>query len=877
MISSVETRTARAVIRIDDDETEQISEPVAIRRACPSTRADGEGYLLHHIFEAQADARPEAVAVVFGREETTYAELERRANRLARHLRACGVWPKSLVAMLLPRSIDAYATVLGILKAGAAYVPLDADYPPDRLSYILENSGATALVTTGDLARHAAFDGAVIRLDTDRAKIDAQSGARLPREMATVAPRDLCYVIYTSGATGRPKGVMIEHRSVHHLVCAERHIYGVRPEDRVFQGASLCFDRSVEEIWMAFHAGATLIAATPEIAHAGPDLSRFLTDYGVTVLSCAPTLVSMLAEDVPMLRLLILGGETCPERLVERWARPGRRLLNTYGPTEATVIATYAELVPAKPVTIGRAIPGYRAYLLDDGLHAVQPGETGEIWIGGAGVARGYMGLPGHTGARFLADPFAPDRETKERMYRTGDLGRLDGDGNLQFLGRADSQVKLGGFRLELAEIESVLMQGEGVRAAACALREDVAGVQQLVGYVVPSNGAVDKDRLRSHLRNRLPSYMVPAFIETITDLPRLPSGKLDRASLPAPRERETTSKRADVGTYRTRSITAAPRPTSRLVTRLEQLRKMLRPTPNAPLVMPGMNLFAKLEYVNPIGSIKDRAAYWILTRAAERGEICEKTTVIESSSGNFAAALAAFTQMVGLRFIPVIDPNISAACESFLRRMCPTVVKVEERDDIGGFLKTRLEKVKELCATMPNAYWTNQYENLDAMEAHYELTAAEICADFESLNYVFIGVSTAGTIAGVSRRLKERYPNIRVIAVDTEGSAIFGGAPRKRYIPGIGSSIVPPLLSYAKIDDIVWISERETVEACQELLTNHGLFVGGSSGTAFAAVKKYAARMPAHTQPNVLFLCADRGTPYLDTVFDATWVTRLE
>jgi N-(2-amino-2-carboxyethyl)-L-glutamate synthase len=316
---------------------------------------------------------------------------------------------------------------------------------------------------------------------------------------------------------------------------------------------------------------------------------------------------------------------------------------------------------------------------------------------------------------------------------------------------------------------------------------------------------------------------------------------------------------------------------TSRLSTSLELLRNTLRPTPHVQLAMKGMELFAKLEYVNPVGSIKDRPAYWILKRAAERGEICEETTVIESSSGNFAAALAAFTRLVGLRFIPVIDPNISGTYESFLRRICPTVVKVEERDDTGGFLKTRLEKVKELCATIPDAYWTNQYGNPDAIEAHYELTGTEICAGFDTLDYVFIPVSTAGTIAGVSRRLKEHYPNIRVIAVDTEGSAIFGGVPHKRHIPGVGSSIVPPLLSHAKIDDVVLISERETVEACRELLTTHGLFVGGSSGTAFAAIKRYAARIPAFKRPTVLFLCPDRGTPYLDTVFDPTWAAKLE
>lgn len=317
--------------------------------------------------------------------------------------------------------------------------------------------------------------------------------------------------------------------------------------------------------------------------------------------------------------------------------------------------------------------------------------------------------------------------------------------------------------------------------------------------------------------------------------------------------------------------------PASGLVTRLNLLRNALRPTPHVRLAFQGMDLFAKLEYVNPVGSIKDRPAYWILKRAAERGEIHQETTVIESSSGNFATALASFTQLVGLRFIPVIDPNISSTYESFLRRLCPTVVKVAERDDTGGFLKARLEKVKELCAGIPNAYWPNQYGNPDAMEAHYKLTAGEICADFDSLDYVFVGVSTAGTISGVSRRLKERYPGIRVIAVDTEGSAIFGGAPRKRHIPGIGSSIVPQLLSHAKIDDVVLVSERETVQACRELLTDHGLFVGGSSGSAFAAVKRYAARMPAHRQPTALFLCADRGSAYLDTVFDPAWAAKLE
>jgi N-(2-amino-2-carboxyethyl)-L-glutamate synthase len=303
----------------------------------------------------------------------------------------------------------------------------------------------------------------------------------------------------------------------------------------------------------------------------------------------------------------------------------------------------------------------------------------------------------------------------------------------------------------------------------------------------------------------------------------------------------------------------------------------MLRPTPHVPLAMPGMNLFAKLEYVNPVGSIKDRPAFWILKCAAERGEICDETTVIESSSGNFASALAAFTRLVGLRFIPVIDPNISSTYESFLRRICTRVAKVDERDDTGGFLKTRLRMVEHLCATTPHSYWTNQYGNPDAVEAHYELTAGDVCADFETLDYAFIGVSTGGTIAGMSRRLKERYPKIKIIAVDTRGSVIFGDTPRKRHIPGVGSSIVPPLVAQAAIDDVVLIPERETVAACRELLLEHGLFAGGSSGTLYAAVKRYASKWTRLERPTVLFLCADRGTPYLDTVFDPTWATKLE
>jgi N-(2-amino-2-carboxyethyl)-L-glutamate synthase len=317
--------------------------------------------------------------------------------------------------------------------------------------------------------------------------------------------------------------------------------------------------------------------------------------------------------------------------------------------------------------------------------------------------------------------------------------------------------------------------------------------------------------------------------------------------------------------------------PSQTLLQRVDRLGRLLRPTPLVPVTAQGFNLFAKLEYVNPVGSIKDRSAYWILRGAIDRGDIHEGTTIIESSSGNFAVAVAAYARLLGLRFMPVIDPNILPIHEAFLRRVCETVVKVDTPDSGGGFLRTRLDKIQELRTSLDGAFWTNQYDNPDGMDAHYRLTAGEICADLPSLDFAFIGVSSGGTISGMSRRLKEYYPNVKVIAVDVVGSAAFGGEPRRRYIPGLGASIVPPLLAHAQIDDVVSVSEKETASACEALLWEHGLFVGGSSGSGYAAVQRYASRMRTTPTSTAFFVCADQGTAYLDTVFNAKWAARLE
>jgi cysteine synthase A len=308
------------------------------------------------------------------------------------------------------------------------------------------------------------------------------------------------------------------------------------------------------------------------------------------------------------------------------------------------------------------------------------------------------------------------------------------------------------------------------------------------------------------------------------------------------------------------------------LAERLASAERIIRTTPVVQLPHDRFDLFAKLEFLNGVGSVKDRPALWILRQAIARGEIGPGTTLIESSSGNFACAVAVFARILELDFIAVIDPNVSPLNESVLRTLCARVIRVENRDETGGYLKSRLRTVKGLLSDIPDAYWTNQYANADAIDAHYHLTGREILTAVPSLDYVFVGVSTAGTIAGVSRRLKEHNPKVQVVAVDAEGSVIFGNPPKRRWIAGLGSSIIPPLLEHALIDDVVVVSESDTIAACRELLDRHGLFVGGSSGSAYAAVQRYFGGTRGYARPRILFLCCDRGTAYLHNVFNREW-----
>lgn len=299
--------------------------------------------------------------------------------------------------------------------------------------------------------------------------------------------------------------------------------------------------------------------------------------------------------------------------------------------------------------------------------------------------------------------------------------------------------------------------------------------------------------------------------------------------------------------------------------------------TPLIPLADERCDIVAKLEFCNPAGSSKDRSALWILEQAIGRGEIACGTTVVESSSGNFAMALAFYCRMLGISFVPVIDPNCNEATEAQLLMLCDRVEKVSIRDVTGGYLKSRLARVRELLVELDSAYWPNQYANPDARDAHYYFTAGELIAQAGPLDYLFVGVGTGGTIAGLSHRIKEEYPDCVVVAVDAEGSVIFGGPPKERRIPGIGSSIVPPLCGQALIDEVEIVSEARAVEACGVLAARYALYAGGSTGSAYAAVQDYFARQrPGADRPRVAFIAADRGHAYAQTVYDPMWVQRL-
>jgi non-ribosomal peptide synthetase-like protein len=522
--------------------------PFTGERADVSSDASGAAFV-HRLFEAQAERRPTAPAIVSGESTLSYREVDERSNQLARHLRSQGgVATRDLVGLFLERSPDAILAVLSILKAGAAYVPLDPSHPADRLRHIIGEAGIRTLVTDRDSKMSASRLGVrVVEIDDPSAPSRSQSSGALSDDEVGLRPADLSYVLYTSGSTGRPKGVMTEHRNVVSFVAAFNRVLRLTSEDRVFHGFSLGFDGSVEEMWMAFSNGAALVVPPRGAPRFGNDLALLIGAGRATVFSTVPTSLSMMSDPLPTVRLLIVSGERCSKELVNRWATSGRRMLNVYGPTETTVNATAAECGPEREVTIGRPLPGYEIHILDEEGRPVAPGQKGELYIAGPGVSRGYLGQPQLTSKHFVRLPGSGPgdvdagaaSETSRRAYRTGDLVSLGEGGELLFFGRTDNQVKVRGYRIELSEIEAVLGEDKSVRSAVVTLVER-DGTTELAAHVTAEDAArgVDRARILSLLSSRLPSYMVPAFLDVLAAMPTLASGKVDRRCLPAPATR---------------------------------------------------------------------------------------------------------------------------------------------------------------------------------------------------------------------------------------------------------------------------------------------------------------------------------------------------
>ena len=487
---------------------------------------------LADLFAASVARHSGRSAIADARGTLSYRELDEATARLAGALRRRGAGPGEYVGLWMPRGRDVLIAQIAIARTGAAWLPFDADVPTERIRECLDDVGAL-----GILAPHGWSD----RLAADTSVLEYEALANEAPEplLPSARPDDPAYVIYTSGSTGRPKGILVTNRSICHFLRAAALAYGLDENDAMLQAGSIAFDLSLEEIWLPLHVGARLEVCPADVLAEPERLAALVNERGVTAMDVVPTLLGMIEDDLPDVRLIIVGGEACPEAVVRRFAVAGRRLVNSYGPSEATVVATVKDLSPGEPVTIGRPLANVSVHVVDAEMRPVPRGVQGELLIGGPGVARGYVGRAELTAEKFVPNPRRRSRNIDPVLYRTGDAVEMTDEGDLVFRGRIDDQVKIRGFRIELGEIETRLAAVRGIAQAAIVVNK-AGGSDQLVGYVLLEPGAsADVAGWKASLAEQLPSYMIPAVIVPVDALPRLPaSGKVDRgalASLPLP------------------------------------------------------------------------------------------------------------------------------------------------------------------------------------------------------------------------------------------------------------------------------------------------------------------------------------------------------
>ncbi len=507
------------------------------------TQVDKSQYkCIHQIFEARVRQYPDAIALNFASDRITYQELNSRSNQLARHLQKLGVGAEVLVGICIPQSIDTIVGLLAILKAGGAYVPLDPSYPQERLNFMLEDARVAVLLTqSNSIDRFQDFANPIVSIDNDWEIIDREQADNLHCDPNS---DNLAYVIYTSGSTGQPKGVAVTHKAINRLVCNPNYIK-LEPCDKVAQAANISFDAATFEIWGALLNGAELVAIDREVTLSPRELALQIRDRQIDVLFLTTALFQQIARDVPQafatVKYLLFGGETVDVRWVNKIIEHGasQHLIHVYGPTENTTFSTYYDLNLSRSIAslpIGRPITNTQIYILDPHLHPLPIGVTGEIYLGGDGLAREYLNRLELTAQYFITDPFNCDANT--RLYKTGDFARYLPDGNIEFLGRTDNLVKIRGFRIELSEIEAVLNRHPAVSENIVIVAENVPDDKHLVAYIVLDRQQMPTPEIysfRQFLKSKLPAYMVPTVYMFPESLPLTPNGKVDRAVLPTP------------------------------------------------------------------------------------------------------------------------------------------------------------------------------------------------------------------------------------------------------------------------------------------------------------------------------------------------------